>query len=52
MSAMDHDTAREPAVADIRFAAREAFFRAERRVEDMEARGVTVEVLSPLLRHD
>ncbi|GAB2997922.1 amidohydrolase family protein [Amycolatopsis acidiphila] len=55
MEAIDGDTARLLLFGAMRFRARDAFFDAERRVEEMAASGVDFEVLSPmppLLRYD
>lgn len=55
MEPVDGDTARVLLFGRTRFTARDVFFDAERRVEAMDAGGVTVEVLTPmppLLRYD
>lgn len=55
MEPVDGDTARVLLFGRTRFTARDVFFDAERRVEAMDASGVTVEVLTPmppLLRYD
>ncbi|GAA5069004.1 aminocarboxymuconate-semialdehyde decarboxylase [Thermocatellispora tengchongensis] len=55
MEPIDGDTARLLLFGNTRFRAREVFFDAERRVEAMDASGVTAEVLTPmppLLRYD
>jgi aminocarboxymuconate-semialdehyde decarboxylase len=55
MEPVDGDTARTLLFGAVRFRAREVFFAAERRIEEMAASGVDVEVLTPmppLLRHD
>jgi aminocarboxymuconate-semialdehyde decarboxylase len=55
MEPLDGDTARTLVFGPMRFRARDVFFEAERRVEEMAASGVDVEVLSPmppLLRYD
>jgi aminocarboxymuconate-semialdehyde decarboxylase len=55
MEAVDGDTARLLLFGATRFRARDAFFDAERRVEEMAKSGVDFEVLSPmppLLRYD
>jgi aminocarboxymuconate-semialdehyde decarboxylase len=55
MEPVDGDTARTLVFGPMRFRARDVFFEAERRVEEMAASGVDVEVLSPmppLLRYD
>jgi aminocarboxymuconate-semialdehyde decarboxylase len=55
MEPVDADTARTLVFGPMRFRARDVFFEAERRVEEMAASGVDVEVLSPmppLLRYD
>lgn len=55
MEPIDGDTARTLAFGTVRFRAREVFFEAERRIEEMAASGVDVEVLTPmppLLRHN
>jgi aminocarboxymuconate-semialdehyde decarboxylase len=55
MEPVDGDTSRTLVFGAMRFRARDVFFEAERRVEEMAASGVDVEVLSPmppLLRYD
>lgn len=55
MEAIDGDTARLLLFGAVRFRARDAFFDAERRIEEQDRSGVDVEVLSPmppLLRYD
>jgi aminocarboxymuconate-semialdehyde decarboxylase len=55
MEPVEGDTARTLVFGPMRFRARDAFFAAERRVEEMAASGVDVEVVSPmppLLRYD
>ncbi|WP_431903170.1 amidohydrolase family protein [Amycolatopsis thermoflava] len=55
MTPVDGDTARELLFGSLRFRARDAFFDAERRIEEMAASGVDFEVLTPmppLLRYD
>jgi aminocarboxymuconate-semialdehyde decarboxylase len=55
MEPVDGDTARVLVLGRMRFTARDVFFDAERRIEAMDAGGVTVEVLTPmppLLRYD
>src|ERR1700728_4303519 len=55
MEAAEADTARTLVFGPMRFRARDVFFDAERRVEEMAASGVDVEVVSPmppLLRYD
>jgi aminocarboxymuconate-semialdehyde decarboxylase len=55
MEPIDGDTARLLLFGAVRFRARDAFFDAERRIEEQDRSGVDVEVLSPmppLLRYD
>lgn len=55
MEAVEGSTDRTLVFGEMRFRARDAFFAAERRVEEMAASGVDVEVLTPmppLLRYD
>ncbi|WP_395105871.1 amidohydrolase family protein [Actinomadura sp. SCN-SB] len=55
MEPIDGDTARTLLFGAVRFKARDVFFEAERRIEEMAASGVDVEVLTPmppLLRYD
>jgi aminocarboxymuconate-semialdehyde decarboxylase len=55
MEPAEGDTARTLVFGPMRFRARDVFFEAERRVEEMAAAGVDVEVVSPmppLLRYD
>jgi aminocarboxymuconate-semialdehyde decarboxylase len=55
MEPVEGDTARTLVFGPMRFRARDVFFAAERRVEEMAASGVDVEVVSPmppLLRYD
>ncbi|GAA0899220.1 amidohydrolase family protein [Pseudonocardia zijingensis] len=55
MEAIDGDTARLLLFGATRFRARDAFFDAERRIEEQDRSGVDAEVLSPmppLLRYD
>jgi aminocarboxymuconate-semialdehyde decarboxylase len=55
MEPVEGDTARTLVFGPMRFRARDVFFEAERRVEEMAAAGVDVEVVSPmppLLRYD
>lgn len=55
MEVIDGDTARLLVFGATRFRARDVFFDAERRVEAMDASGVTAEVVTPmppLLRYD
>jgi aminocarboxymuconate-semialdehyde decarboxylase len=55
MEPIDEDTARLLLFGALRFRARDAFFNAERRIEEQDRSGVDVEVLSPmppLLRYD
>jgi aminocarboxymuconate-semialdehyde decarboxylase len=55
MDPIDGDTARMLLFGAVRFRARDVFFEAERRIEEMAASGVDVEVLTPmppLLRYD
>ncbi|WP_067134967.1 amidohydrolase family protein [Microtetraspora malaysiensis] len=55
MEAIDGDTARLLVFGAMRFRARDVFFQAERRVEEMNASGVDAEVVTPmppLLRYD
>jgi aminocarboxymuconate-semialdehyde decarboxylase len=55
MEPVDGDTARLLVFGKTRFTARDVFFEAARRVEAMDASGVSVEVLTPmppLLRYD
>jgi aminocarboxymuconate-semialdehyde decarboxylase len=55
MEPVDGETARTLVFGTMRFTARDVFFEAERRVEEQDASGVDVEVLSPmppLLRYD
>jgi aminocarboxymuconate-semialdehyde decarboxylase len=55
MEPIDGDTARTLVFGPMRFRARDVFFAAERRVEEMAASGVDAEVISPmppLLRYD
>ncbi len=55
MEPIDGDTARLLLFGTLRYRAREAFFDAERRVEEQDSSGVDAEVLSPmppLLRYD
>ncbi|HYH29816.1 MAG TPA: amidohydrolase family protein [Pseudonocardia sp.] len=55
MEPIDGDTARTLLFGTTRFRAREVFFDAERRIEEQDASGVDVEVLTPmppLLRYD
>lgn len=55
MEPIDGDTARLLLFGEVRFRARDVFFEAERRIEEMAASGVDAEVLTPmppLLRYD
>ncbi|WP_066946368.1 amidohydrolase family protein [Microtetraspora fusca] len=55
MEAIDGDTARLLVFGAMRFRARDVFFQAERRIEEMDASGVDAEVVTPmppLLRYD
>ncbi len=55
MEPIDGETARLLVFGAMRFRARDVFFEAERRIEAMDASGVTAEVLTPmppLLRYD
>ncbi len=55
MEPVDGDSARLLLFGAVRFRARDAFFDAERRIEEQDASGVDVEVISPmppLLRYD